>query len=473
MMNRTPFRAWILLFLLTSFAGSLSAQQTYQTYRLSAQEAKNFALQHVTEIKNLKVDRQIADARNKEITGQAMPQLNGTVSLQRFFVIPTQLLPDFVTPAVYGVLESEGVQDGNGNPIMKPGGPPNYLPAQFGVPWQASVGFSFQQLLFQPDVFVGLQARDAALKYADLNVKLMEDSVKSNVLRAYYSVLIAEKRQLFLKESITRLEKLLTDQEKLYKAGFAEKLDIDKTQVNLNNLKATSSQFDNLIYIGYASLKYSMGLSQMDTLVLTDSLSTDQVKRELLSSADFRYEDRNEIQLINTATELQKLDLKRYRLQYAPTLSAYWNFSENALRKEFDFFDFSQPWFETSIVGVNMSVPIFDGFQRQNRVKQARYALEKTQNNKENLQRVIDFQREAAVNQLRNSLTTLDIQERNMALAEKVFNTTKKKYEQGLGSSFEILQADTDFQNAQSNYFQSLYDAINAKIVYYRSLGKL
>ena len=472
-MNQTPFRAWILLFLLTSLGGSLAAQQNYQTYRLSAEEAKNFALQHVIDIKNLKIDRDIQEAKNREITGQAMPQLNGTLSLQRFFVIPTQLLPDFVTPAVYGVLESEGVQDGNGNPIMKPGGPPNYLPAQFGVPWQTSAGFSFQQLLFQPDVFVGLQARSAALKYADLNVKLMEDSVKSNVLRSYYAVVIAEKRQVYLKESITRLEKLLADQEKLFKSGFAEKLDIDKTQVNLNNLKATSSQFDNLIYIGYASLKYAMGLSQQDTLVLTDTLSSDAVKKELLSSADFRYEDRTEIQLINTVTELQQLDLKRYKLQYVPTLSAYWNYSQNALRKEFNFFDFSEPWFPTSIVGVNMNVPIFDGFQKHNRIKQARYTLEKTQNNKENLQRVIDFQREAAVNQLRNSLTTLDIQDRNMALAQKVFNTTRKKYEQGIGSSFEILQSDTDFQNAQSNYFQALYDAVNAKIVYYRSLGKL
>jgi outer membrane protein TolC len=216
-----------------------------------------------------------------------------------------------------------------------------------------------------------------------------------------------------------------------------------------------------------------MGLSQRDTIFLTDTLSSDAVKRELLSSADFRYEDRTEIQLLNTVTELQQLDLKRYKLQYVPTLSAYWNFSENALRGEFNFFDFSLPWYKTSIAGINLSVPIFDGFQKHNRIKQARYSLEKTQNSKENLERVIDFQREAAVNQLRNSLTTLDIQERNMALAEKVFNTTKKKYEQGIGSSFEILQADTDFQNAQSNYFQALYDAVNAKIVYYRSLGKL
>jgi outer membrane protein len=301
----------------------------------------------------------------------------------------------------------------------------------------------------------------------------MEDSVKSNVLRSYYGVLIAEKRQVYIIEGLERLEKLHSDQEKLYKNGFAEKLDIDKTQVSLNNLQTTKTQLDNLIYIGYASLKYALGLTQKDTLHLTDTLSSESVKRDLLDGSDFKYEDRNEIQLLNTVVELQKLDLKRYKLQYVPTISAYWNFSGNALRQSANYLNFNEPWFKTSVAGINMNVPIFDGLQKNYRIKQARLSLDKTNNNKENLERVIDFQREAAINILKNSLSTLDVQERNMQLAERVFNTTKKKYEQGLGSSFEILQSDQEFQTAQSNYFQALYDAVTAKIGYYRSLGKL
>jgi len=402
-----------------------------------------------------------------------LPQINGNVTTSRFFEIPVTLIPDFVTPQVYGVLEKEGVQNGTGSPVVRPNEQGQVFPAQFGVPWQASVGFSFQQLLFQPDVFVGLQARSTALKYADLNVKVMEDSIKSNVLRSYYGVLIAEKRQVYIIEGLARLEKLHADQEKLYKNGFAEKLDIDKTQVSLNNLKTTKTQLDNLIYIGYASLKYALGLTQKDTLNLTDTLSSEAVKSDLLDGAGFKYEDRNEIQLLNTVVELQKLDLKRYKLQYVPTISAYWNFSGNALRQGGDFLNFNEPWFKTSVAGINMNVPIFDGLQKNYKIKQARLSLDKTNNNKENLERVIDFQREASVNILKNSLSTLDVQERNLQLAERVFNTTKKKYEQGLGSSFEILQSDQEFQTAQSNYFQALYDAVTAKIGYYRSLGKL
>ncbi len=452
--------------------GLATAATAQQKYELTAREAVEHAIKNVTEIKNLQVDRRIQEAKNKEIRGQAMPQITGNLSAQHFFDIPVTLLPDFISPSVYNVLEKEGVQGSNG-PIVQPGGDPALFPAQFGVPWQASAGFSFQQLFFQPDVFVGLQARDAALKYADQNILAMEDSVRSNVYRAYYSVLIAEKRKTFIHEGIKRLDKLVHDQEVLFKNGFAERLDIDRTQVNLNNLKSAKIQIDNLINIGYASLKYSMGLRQYDTLKLKDTLSSEMVKRDILDTTGFKYEDRNEVKILNTVKELQGLDLKRYKLQYYPTVAGFWNFSENAQRRQLNFFDFKQPWFRTNVAGLNVSVPIFSGLQKRYRVEQAKLNLEKTVNTLDNLERVIDFQREAAYTQFRNAITGLDVQERNLELALKVYNTTKRKYEQGLGSSFEVLQTEQSYEDAQSAYFQALYDAVVAKIAYTRALGRL
>ncbi len=453
-----------------ALAIQVSAQKKYI---LTAKEAVDHAVKNVTDIKNLQIDREIQVAKNKEIRGQALPQINGALSATHYFSIPTTLLPDFISPSVYGVLEKEGVQNGSGNPIVKPTGDPALLPAQFGVPWQASAGFTFQQLFFQPDVFVALQARDVALRYTEENIKAMEDSVRSNVYRAYYSVLIAEKRKVFIEDGVTRFEKLVKEQEVLFKNGFAEKLDIDRTTVNLNNLKSTKTQIDNLIYIGYASLKYSMGLSQADTLILKDSLSSELVKRDILDTSGFKYEDRNEVKILNTVKELQGLDLKRYKLQYYPTLAGFWNFSYQAQRKQLNYFDFNQPWYKASYAGLNMSIPIFDGLQKPARVKQAKLNLEKTENTLDNLYRVIDFQREAAYNQFRNAVTSLDVQERNLDLALKVYNSTKRKYELGLGSSFEVIQTEASYEEAQSNYFQALYDGVVAKIGYLRSLGRL
>ncbi len=463
---------WVVILCLIAF---LQPWQTsaQQAFNLSAQQAAVLAVKNATEIKNLTLDRSIQIAKNREYIGQTLPQANGSVQMQKYFNIPVTLLPDFISPAVYQVLEDKGVKDGSGNVITKPAAEPKFFPAQFGVPWQASAGFQFQQLLFQPDLFIALKARKKAVDFTEANIKVMEDSVKSNIYRSYYSVLIAEKRKSYLDESIRRFEKLKSDQEKLFKNGFIERLDLDKTQVGLNNLQTNATQIGNLIQIGYASLKFALGINQVDTLTLSDTLSVDLVKKDLMSLSNFAYADRKEIQLLNIAKELQVLDVKRNKLGYLPTLSTYFNYSRNALRSDFSFFDFSQKWFKTSLWGINMSIPIFDGGQKLNKIRQATLNLEKTQNTIQNLERAIDLQLNAANIIFANSLSTLEVQERNVSLADRVFSATKKKYEQGIGSSFELSQSEQDLETAQSNYFQSLYDAINARISYMKALGKL
>ncbi|MEY3350027.1 MAG: hypothetical protein RIQ50_138 [Bacteroidota bacterium] len=459
----------ILLLLLIS-SNEVLAQKVYS---LSAKQAADLALQNVTEIKNLQIDREMQISKNREYIAQAFPQISGSISTQHFFSIPVTLLPDFISPSVYQVLVDNGVRNGAGAPIVKPGGPPEFFPAQFGVPWQSSAGFTFQQLLFQPDLFIAIAARKKAVDFTEANLRVMEDSVKSNIYRSYYSVKIAEKRKQYLDESIVRLQKLKSDQEKLFKNGFAERLDIDKTQVSLNNLKSTTNQIEKLIEIGYASLKFAMAIEQKDSLILTDSLSEDQVKKDLLELTNFQYTDRNEIQLLGVVKELQGLDLKRQKLSYMPTIATYWNYSRNALGQEFNLFNFENKWFKASVWGVNMSIPIFDAGQKGERIRQAKLSLQKTKNTEENLKRAIDLQINASSIIFKNALSTLDMQDQNLELAQRVYNSTMKKYEQGLGSSFELLQTETDLENAEANFFQALYDAINAKIAYTKALGKL
>jgi outer membrane protein len=441
-------------------------------FEISAKEAVDLAFKNVYTLKNAQIDYKLQQAQNKEITGQAYPQINGSVSVSRFFSIPVTAIGDFISPRVYQVLEQNNVQDGSGMPIKSPGNFGFFL-APFGVPWTASAGFTFQQLLFQPDVFVGLQARQTALDFASNNIKVVEDSIKSNVYNAYYAVLIARKQITFLNESIVRLEKLLHDQDIMYKNGFLEKLELNRTQVNLTNLRTTENRLQNLSRLGTAALKVSLGVSQADSLILKDTLSTAVITAGMLDNTGFRYEDRSEIQLLNTAQKLQQLNVKRQRLAYVPTVAAFWNYSRNAQRQRFNFFDTGEKWFPTSIVGLNINVPIFDGFQKKYRIRQAQLNLEKTTNTISNLKNIIDFQLEAARIQLTNAVASLNLQENNVALAQLVFNTSRTKFQEGVGSNFELLQAETDLQTAQSNYFQALYDATVARTAYLRAQGRL
>lgn len=462
---RTISLAIILFFCLQT-----KAQQAI--HQLTAKEAVDLALNNVVQLKNAKLDYKIAEARNKEITSAALPQVTGSAQGTHYLSLPQIQFPDGTEVAVYDVLKREGVKDASGNPITTDG---QFQVRNFSFfqPWNVSAGVNLQQLLFEPQVFVGLQARKAILQSSELQIKVAEDSVKENVYKSYYAVLIAEKQLKYTQETIKRLEKLSSDQNVMFKNGFAEKLDIDKTAVTLNNIRSAENQMKSGIVIGYAALKMALGLNQADSLVLKDSLSTQMIKDGLLDEG-FVYENRNEIKLLNKAKELQGYDIKRWKLSYLPTVAAFYGYQRNGQRTA-NSGSGDKPWFwySTNQVGLNINVPIFDGFNKKNKIAQAEFNLQKTDNTIDLTKKGIDLQRTVSKSSLNTAILNLDVQEQNMLLAEKVYNTVKKKYEQGLGSSFEVLQSDREMQESQSNYFRALYVAIIAKVEYQKALGKL
>jgi outer membrane protein TolC len=462
----------IALILVNLFPVNIKAQQPQQpqVYQITAKEAVDIAFKNIADLKNARLDYKIAEAKNKEITGLALPQVTGSFTGNHYLSLPQIQFPDGSEVQIYDVLRTEGVKDASGNPITKQG-EFQYRNFSFITPWNVNGGISVNQLLFEPQVFVGLQARDELLANSSLQLKVTEDNVKETVYRSYYAVLISQKQLLFIQESIKRLEKLSTEMNEMFKNGFVEKLDIDKTTVTLNNTKMTEIQLRNVVTIGTAVLKRNLGLTQSDSVVLKDVLTADLIKAEILDD-DFKYENRNEVKLLNSTIKLQGFDIRRYKLSYYPTVSAFYNYNYNGQRSSEGS---NKPWFwyNTNLIGLSVNVPIFDGFQKKYKIKQSEYTLEKIQNTLDQTKKGIDLERAVAKNTLINSILAMDAQEQNMELAQKVYNTVKTKYANGVGSSIETLQADTDLQQAQSNYFRALYDAVLAKIVYVKSLGKL
>jgi outer membrane protein len=207
-------------------------------------------------------------------------------------------------------------------------------------------------------------------------------------------------------------------------------------------------------------------------LVLTDSISDEMVKQDLLVDS-VRYEDRKEFQVIESLEKLAKFDIKRYQFMYLPTVSVTGNYSRNAQRNSFDFFKGNRDWFTITYVGLNINVPIFDGFRKDAQIKAARITLQQTQNTKDDLKNKIDQEVDSAVITIRNAIITLDAQRQNMELANEVYNQTKVKYDNGLGSNLEISNAEADLRIAQNNYYQALNDAIVARVDYLKAIGKL
>jgi len=469
-MRQQVFICSVICVLLFTFTISASAQKKYS---ITAKDAVSMAIQNTIELKNLRLDSARQRAKNKEITGLSLPQISGSAQGAHYLTLPFVLFPSTGQTEIYNVLSKEGVKDGNGNAIQ----PQNQFFVQefsFVQPWSINAGITMNQLLFQPEVFTGLMARKTLMDFASKNIKVAEDKTNEQVQKAYYQVLIAQQQKEVLDKTIERIEKLYADQQQLYKSGFIEKLDIDKTTVSLNNIKATQTQLSNLIQLGYAALKFATGVMQEDTLELTDKLTDELIKQNILEE-EINYENRSEMQLLHSAEKLGQIDLKRYRLGYIPTVAFFYQFQQQGqLNKNFSAFrgrDWF--WFNSNLIGLSVNVSIFDGLQKKYQIEQAKIALQKTRNSKEQFRQAADLEHHASRINLRNAILNMDMQKKNLQLAEQVYQTTKKKYEQGIGNTFEVLQSDAELQRAQGSYFEALYNAVVAKISFQKAIGKL
>jgi outer membrane protein len=444
--------------------------QKANRYEFNIEQAVAYAKKNNVQVKNALLAIQAQMQTNKEITASALPTIAGSIGTQHLPNVAVQTLPNFISPATYQVLIEQGVKDGNGNSIKMPGDF-GFIAAQFGTKWNASAGISLQQLLFDGQVFIGLQARKASIDFQEAAARVTEENIKTNLYKVYYQLVVSKTQIELLDANIKRLEKLDYDVKALYKNGFAERIDIDKIAVQMNNLNTEKIKALNSIAIGYVGLKTLMGMPVADTLVLSDTLDYTQIKEDI-TKEEYNYQDRRDFQYLSSAKQLNEFNVKRYELSKLPTVALGANYSKLAQRNEFNFFS-KGDWFTSSSIGVNVAVPIFSGFAKDARIKKAKIELEQTNNQLENLKLNIDQSVEQARLKYKSAIATLDFQKNNMALAEKVYQQTKKKYEAGTGSNTEINASDVDLKAAQTNYIGALYDAIIARVDYLTAIGKL
>lgn len=470
-MNRIRIAIAIITLTLCGNAFPLQAQQNPNgnVYAFSAQDAVNYALKNSVQVRNALLDIQAQRQQNKEITASALPQITANGSATYNPNVAVQSIPDFISMATYGVLTKNNVKDGSGNPILAPTDF-GLLNIGFGAKYSGSGSISLNQILFDGQVFVGLQARSAAIRSKELAADVTKEKIKANVFKIYYQLVVGRRQIGSLDANIDRYEKLLHDTKEIFKNGFAEKLDVDKVQVQLINLQTQKLKSENQIEAGTEGLKFLMNMPSKDQLLLTDTLSDAELKSGILSD-EYMYKDRKEVQQLESLMDLGRYNIKRYQLSKLPTVTLGANYGENGQWQTFDFF--KGPYFSSSFVALRINVPLFDGGAKNAKKAQAMIDLKKMENNMEQLKFSIDNDVAQSRIQMKSALTTMDAQKRNIDLAQQVYNSTKLKYEQGLGSNQEISTAQADLVTAQNNYYSSLYDAIIAKIDFLSAAGKL
>lgn len=441
-MKRT---AWLFLMAALPF---ISPAQT-APMPLSLQAATQYALTHSDSMKNARLNIPIQEARNKQVTANALPRVSADGSFNDYI----NQIQTFIPGEFFG---QPGV----------------FTPVTFTPRYSASATATASQLLFDGSVLVALQARNTVMDLVRQGVQLTEENLRYNVQRSYYSVVIAQKQFEILKSSLAIARDALNDVNVLYNSGFAEKIDLDRSSVQVNNLATDSLRTASLLAVAEQLLKYQIGMDIDQPVVLTDTAIgqfTDHAYQ--LANAQKDYQSRTEWGLLQTQLKLNEYDLKRYRYAALPTLSAFYNAGYNYSTNEFRDL-FGSRYLFSSLVGLKISVPIFQGFLRTNQVREAKLSLEKTRNSISLLEKTIDFQDAQSRATLKSALLALENQRRNVELAIGVVDLARKKYKAGVGSNQEVTQAQGELLRAQASYFQSLLDVVNASADLQRALGQ-
>jgi outer membrane protein len=458
LMNRKFEKGRSLLLILPAtlllLATQAGAQQPAATvarpiHEFSLAEAVDFAAKNSVLVKNALLDYEIQVQSNRATTSQALPQVTGNLGVTDYIQIPTTLIPG----QFFG------------------GQPGTFLPVKFGTKWNSTGGVTLQQVLFDGQVFVGLQARRASLDYYRKRQEITEQMLRANIHKIYYQLLISKSQIEQIDANIANQESLLHNSTELFKNGFAEQLDVDKATVQLSNLESDKIQTVYNISNGYLGLKVLMGMPVQDSLRLTDTLTYEMVRDAVLSD-NYKYTDRRDFQLLQINRQLNEFDVKRYKKEYIPTAKLNANYAQSQYVNTFDLGQ-KNSWYPGSYVGIAVNIPIFDGFYKDANIRQAKLKLQQTNNNMDSLKIRIDNDVEEAQLRFTAALATLDYQKKNMDLSERVYAQTRKKYEQGLGSNQEITTALTDEKTAQANYFNALYSAIAARVDYLNAIGKI
>ncbi len=425
------------------------AQQADSTLRLSIKQAVDIALNNQKEVINAQLDVEIAKAKVKETIGIGLPQINGSFDIKDYVQIPTSLIP------------AEAF-----------GGPPgSFTTVQFGTRYNALAGISASQLLFDPSYLIGVSATKTYRELSEKNLQRTKLETAIAVTKAYYSVLLVRQRKNMVDANVTRLKKLFSDTKALYDNGFIEKIDLDRVHVAYNNISAEQDKITRYIDLSELTLKFQMGLSYKAHIVITDSLDELAIKQLPVSTLNPEPSKRIEYSILQTQERLQTYNLKRYKSQYLPTLVLYGALQANAQRFKFNLFESNYGWYPIGLIGATLSINIFDGFQKNYHIKQERLTLKKVKNEISNFENAVSLEVAASRASLKDALAGLQTQDENLELANSVAKTTKLKYDQGVGSNLEVLDAESSLKEAQANYFNALYDAIIAKINLDKSLG--
>ena len=432
------YRISILLAFLGFFA---QAQE-----QLTLKDAVNYALQNKLEAVKAKLNVENSEYKIQEVRANALPQISATGGL-----------------TYNPIIQEMALVMGNEVQVIK-----------MGQPWQSTAMVNLNQQIFNQAVFTGLKAAKTTREFYKINAQLTEEQVIEKVANSYYEVYKTESQLKTIDKTIENTTRVRDVIKSLYDNGLAKKIDLDRIDVNLNNLKSNRQQSVNALQLQGNTLKYLIGMDMNQDIAMPEN--TFEVTKHALVDESVNIENRTEIKLLEKQSELLTLNKKAITAEGYPSLSMTANFGYVGFGSQFPWF--AKPadgvyWSSTSAIGLNLSIPIFNGGSVKAKTRQAQVEIDLLEADKHDTRLALDMSLKNAVTQLNNSLITLNVQKENVNLAKEVLTDIENNYKFGLATLTDLLDAETQYADAQNSHTNALLDYKVAEIQLIKAKGEL
>jgi outer membrane protein len=443
-------RKCLLTFIIPGLVTAGFSQDNKEPLKLSITEAQAYALQNNRAVQAARIDIDIAGKKVWETITMGLPQLNLATNYQHQFVVPQLILGRY--------LDVNSLPDGA---ITKADILSAYKesPAvSLGVKNNTTFDFTLSQLIFSGEYIVGLQATKVFKEISEKSLVKTEAQTKESVAGTYHLILVLGENIRVLSESLKAIEQMYGDMVKMNQQGFNEETDVDQIKINKTNIQTLITSMESQKDVSVKLLKFQLGVDFGKEVILTDSLPgvINSGNMEYLSSPVFNVETSIDYQMISNLEKASALSLKREQSKVLPTFSAFYRRHEQLNKPSFNFN-------VKDMVGVSINVPIFSSGMRASKISQARFDLEKSRLNTENVSQSLIMEYESAMNGYKTAFSNFINNRESMMLSKKVYDKTIIKQHEGVSSSFELTQNQNQFLTAESNYYSSVLSLLNAK----------
>ena len=419
---------------------NLVAQESF-----TINEAVNYAIKNTYVIKNAELDIKAAKHKKWETTTMGLPQISVNVDYQNFLKLPVSLIPaNFFDP---------NAPDGQ------------FAEVSFGTKQNLNASATLSQLLFDGSYLVGLESAKVYLKISELAKVKTEQAIREATISAYGNVLLAKESILIIENNLIALDKTIHDTQEIYKNGFAEEQDVEQLQITRATLNNQLNKSKRLLTVAKNMLKITMGIDITNPIILSETLETIALKSNdlALSNATFNVDNHIDYEMSKNSIKAKELFIKLEKSKYLPSLTAFLNYGTTANNDEFTFFNNDQKWLGSSLFGVSLNVPIFSSFGRNARVQQAKIALTQAKTNLSQTEQQLKLQVENAKVNYQYAIDNFTTSKQNVALAKRIEKKEQVKFFEGVGSSFNLTQAQTQLYTTQQQYLSAIVAIINTK----------